>query len=64
MPLEEHFNFLAPYDIRIKGSRIGIETVLYDYLYENKTAEDIAQVYAQADEFTDKINFLSVNFYL
>ena len=28
MPIEESFNFLAEDDIRIKGTRIRIETVL------------------------------------
>ncbi len=32
MQLEDYFDFLAPDGIRIKGHRIGIETVLYDYL--------------------------------
>jgi uncharacterized protein (DUF433 family) len=45
MQLEEYFNFLAPDDIRIKGSRIGIETVLYDYIYRARTAEEIQQTY-------------------
>lgn len=31
-PLENHFDFLSPDDIRIKGTRVGIETVLDDYL--------------------------------
>jgi hypothetical protein len=30
MELEGYFDFLAPDDIRIKGMRIGIETVLYE----------------------------------
>jgi uncharacterized protein (DUF433 family) len=52
--LESYFEFLAPDGIRIKGTRIGIETVLDDYLngaspegiaarYRNLTLE---QVYA------------------
>ncbi|RUT08330.1 hypothetical protein DSM106972_014980 [Dulcicalothrix desertica PCC 7102] len=45
MQLEDYFNFLAPDDIRIKGSRIGIETVLYDYIYRSRTPEEIAQTY-------------------
>ncbi len=28
MQLEDYFNFLRPDDIRLKGSRIGIETIL------------------------------------
>ena len=45
MQLEDYFNFLAPNDIRIKGSRIGIETVLYDYIYRQLTPEEIAERY-------------------
>jgi uncharacterized protein (DUF433 family) len=32
MQLEDYFDFLAPNDIRIKGTRVGIETILSDYL--------------------------------
>jgi uncharacterized protein (DUF433 family) len=41
--LEEYFDFLAPNDIRIKGHRIGIETILYDYLFRERTPEQIVQ---------------------
>jgi uncharacterized protein (DUF433 family) len=43
MKLENYFDFLAPADIRIKGTRIGIESVLYDYIYRQQTAEQIAE---------------------
>ena len=43
MHLEEYFDFLGTDDIRIKGSRIGIETVLYDYIYREQRPEAIAQ---------------------
>ena len=43
MQLEEYFNFLDPYDIRLKGSRIGIESVLYEYIFREQTPEDIAK---------------------
>jgi hypothetical protein len=43
MQIQDYFNFLAPDDIRIKGSRIGIESVLYEYIYRAKTPEEIAQ---------------------
>jgi hypothetical protein len=36
MQLEQYFDFLAPDDIRIKGHRIGIESVLYDTCSANK----------------------------
>ena len=42
MKLESYFDFLADDDIRIKGSRVGIESVLYEYIYRNKSAEEIA----------------------
>ena len=43
--LEDYFNFLGPDDIRLKGSRIGIETILYEYLFRARTAEEIANIY-------------------
>lgn len=42
MQLETYFDFLAEDDIRVKGTRIGIESILYEYIYRNKTAEQIA----------------------
>jgi uncharacterized protein (DUF433 family) len=45
MQLEDYFNFLAPDDIRLKGTRIGIETILYDFLYKARTPEEIASTY-------------------
>src|SRR6476469_3139539 len=45
MELNQYFDFLAADDIRIKGHRIGIETVLYEYLYRERTAEEIQQLY-------------------
>ena len=41
MQLEQYFDFLAPDDIRIKGHRIGIESVLYEYLFREQTPEQI-----------------------
>lgn len=43
MQLEDYFDFLAPDDIRIKGSRVGIESVLYDYIYREQTPQEIQQ---------------------
>lgn len=43
MKLEDYFDFLADDDIRIKGSRVGIESVLYEYIYRGQTAEQIAE---------------------
>jgi uncharacterized protein (DUF433 family) len=41
MKLEAYFNFLAPDDIRLKGSRIGIESILYEYIHRDQTPETI-----------------------
>jgi uncharacterized protein (DUF433 family) len=41
MHLEEYFDILDPNDIRIKGHRVGIESILYEYLHNNLSAEDI-----------------------
>jgi uncharacterized protein (DUF433 family) len=45
MELEDYFNFLASDDIRLKGTRIGIETILFDYLFRARTPEEIASIY-------------------
>lgn len=45
MQLENYFNFLAPNDIRLKGHRIGIESVLYEYLHRARTPEEIAECF-------------------
>ncbi len=45
MQLEDYFLFLAPDDIRLKGTRVGIETILYDYIYRSRTPEEIAKTY-------------------
>ncbi|NEO18583.1 MAG: DUF433 domain-containing protein [Moorea sp. SIO1F2] len=45
MQLEDYFNFLSVDDIRLKGTRIGIETILYDYIHRARTPEEIAETY-------------------
>ena len=45
MQIEDYFNFLAEDDIRIKGTRIGIESVLYEYIHNSQTPEAIADNY-------------------
>lgn len=45
MSLEAYFDFLAVDDIRLKGTRVGIETVLWDYLEGGLYAEQIATRY-------------------
>jgi len=45
MQLEDYFEFLAKDDIRLKGTRVGIESILYEYIYQRKTAEEIHKLY-------------------
>ena len=45
MQLEDYFEFLASDDIRVKGTRVGIETILTDYLELGLFAEQIAVRY-------------------
>jgi len=45
MMLEDYFDFLAPNDIRVKGTRVGIETILSDYLDLGLFPEQIAARY-------------------
>lgn len=42
-PFERNFEFLAEDDIRIKGTRIGIESVLYESLHLSQTPEEIVE---------------------
>lgn len=37
MQLEDYFDFHAGNDIRLKGHRIGIESVLYEYIHRAQT---------------------------
>jgi uncharacterized protein (DUF433 family) len=45
MLLEDYFDFLAHDDIRLKGTRIGIEHILYQYIHRAQTPEAIAERY-------------------
>jgi uncharacterized protein (DUF433 family) len=45
MSLSEYFTVLGPDDIRLKGTRVGIETVLYDFIHRGMTPEAIAEQY-------------------
>ena len=45
MQLEDYFDFQRPDDIRVKGTRVGIETILYDFIHRSRTPEEIAQSY-------------------
>ena len=44
--LTDYFIFLEPNDIRVKGTRVGIETILYDYIYRDRSPEAIAKTYS------------------
>ena len=43
--LQDYFWFLAEDDIRVKGTRIGIEHILYEYIHNSKSAEAIAEIF-------------------
>lgn len=43
--IAEYFNFLSSEDIRLKDSRIDIETILYEYIDCGRYPEEIAQIY-------------------
>jgi uncharacterized protein (DUF433 family) len=43
MQLEDYFDFLASDDIRVKGTRIGIESILYEFIHHGQTTEEIAE---------------------
>jgi uncharacterized protein (DUF433 family) len=42
MRLEDYFDFHAGNDIRLKGHRIGIESILYEYIHREQTPEEMA----------------------
>lgn len=39
--LEDYFDFFAPDDIRLKNSRVGIESVLYEYIHRGRAPEAV-----------------------
>jgi hypothetical protein len=43
--LDDYFTVLAPDDIRLAGSRIGIESILAHYVYHARMAEEIAALF-------------------
>ncbi|MGB3509895.1 MAG: DUF433 domain-containing protein [Microcoleaceae cyanobacterium] len=45
MQLEQYVEFIGQNDIRLKGTRVGIETILYEYIYCHQSLEEISQVY-------------------
>ena len=61
MQLEDYFEVLVPEDIRIKGTRVGIETVLYEYIHRGQTPEQIA---ARFDALTLEQVYATILYYL
>jgi len=49
MELESFFDFISPETILIKGTRVGIEVVLDEYLYWGHSPEVIASRYLALD---------------
>jgi uncharacterized protein (DUF433 family) len=61
MELENYFDFLAPDNIRIKGTRIGIETVLYEYIHRGQSPEAIVARYPSL--FLEQV-YATITYYL
>ena len=49
MLIEEYFEFLADDDIRVKGTRVGIESILYEYIYQQRSPEEILKTFLHFD---------------
>jgi uncharacterized protein (DUF433 family) len=45
MDLNDYFTIVTPNDIRIRGTRVGSETVLYDFIHRGHSPEAIAARY-------------------
>lgn len=43
MQLEDYFEHLAPDDIRLKGTRVGIESILYEFIHREQPPEEIVK---------------------
>ncbi len=43
MNIENYFDFLSSDDIRVKGTRVGIETILYEYIHREQPPEAIVK---------------------
>ncbi|WP_375494340.1 DUF433 domain-containing protein [uncultured Nostoc sp.] len=65
MQLEDYFDFQRPDDIRLKGTRVGIETILYEYIHRAITPEEIANIYTSLtlEQVYRKIGFKAPSFY-
>ncbi len=61
MDLESYFTVHAPDDIRVRGTRVGIETILYDHIHRCRTPEQIAADYPSV---TLEQVYATITFYL
>jgi uncharacterized protein (DUF433 family) len=61
MQLEDYFDFLTREDIRIRGTRAGIETVLDEYIHRGQTPEQIAERF---DALTLEQVYAAILYYL
>jgi len=61
MYLEDYFEILTPDDIRISGTRVGIEIVLYEYIHRGQTPEQIAERF---DALTLEQVYATILYYL
>ncbi|MBW2346156.1 MAG: DUF433 domain-containing protein [Deltaproteobacteria bacterium] len=61
MNIEEYFDHLAPDDIRIRGTRVGIESVLYEFIYREQPPEAIVR---QFPSLTLEQVYATILFYL
>jgi uncharacterized protein (DUF433 family) len=61
MNINDYFDNLAPDDIRIKGTRIGIESVLYEYIHREQPPEAILKSFPSLT--LDKI-YATILYYL
>jgi uncharacterized protein (DUF433 family) len=43
MQLDDYFEYRSPNEIKIKGHRIWIEDVLYEYIYREQTPDELAK---------------------
>jgi uncharacterized protein (DUF433 family) len=43
MNIEDYFDLIEANDIRVKGTRVGIESILYEYVHREQSPEAIAE---------------------
>lgn len=43
MQVEDYFEFISPDEIQIRGHRIWIENILYEYIHNALSADELAQ---------------------